>query len=373
MYTVSDDIARYSKAIKLTRLISRKTLSRLRHTFFFLAVFIFVAAVAVGFIYPGSDTTILYGAALILAALWLEQVLIYCYHNSFFYYGLNSILGIEKEEVTLATYDVADTLIGKEEDVTKSFCTSRLGTVVLLRAGIDLNKVDEYLRSERLKINASMIPLPDNDIFTLIGLGKYLLQQDSTFSSFVKAQGVTEENFLGTLRWVIGSHNNEKRASRWWGKDNLSKTQGIGRQWSYGTAYILEKFSRDIRTSAVYSNITNGDTAFTKEKIGEVEVALARAKASNVLVIGEAGVGKIDLLLEVDRRLRKGEAISSVKDQHMVMLDTSRLFATHKDKQELELTLLAIFSEATRAGNVIIVIENLSSFIREAEALGIFI
>lgn len=373
MYTVSDDIARYSKAIKLTRLINRKTLSRLRHTFFFLAVLILMTAIAVGFISPETDNTILFGTALILAALWIEQVLIYCYHNSFFYYGLNSILGSEKEEVTLATYDVADTLIGKEEDVTKAFCTSRLGTVVLLRAGIDLNKVDEYLRSERLKINASMIPLPDNDIFTLIGLGKYLLQQDSTFSNFVKAQGVTEENFLGTLRWVIGSHNNEKRASRWWGKDNLSKTQGIGRQWSYGTAYILEKFSRDIRTSAVYSNITNGDTAFTKEKIGEVEVALARAKASNVLVIGEAGVGKIDLLLEVDRRLRAGEAISSVKDQHMVMLDTNRLFATHKEKQELELTLLAIFTEATRAGNVIIVIENLSSFIREAEALGIFV
>jgi ATP-dependent Clp protease ATP-binding subunit ClpC len=57
----------------------------------------------------------------------------------------------------------------------------------------------------------------------------------------------------------------------------------------------------------------------------------------------------------------------------MILLDSNRLFATHNDKQELELTILAIFSEATKAGNVIIVIENLSTFVREAEAMGVFI
>ena len=82
-------------------------------------------------------------------------------------------------------------------------------------------------------------------------------------------------------------------------------------------------------------------------------------------------MGKIDLLLEVNRRMQTGKSINAIQDQHMILLDTNRLFAIHKSKQELEQTLLRIFIEATKAGNVIIVIENLSSFISEAKAAGI--
>ena len=70
-------------------------------------------------------------------------------------------------------------------------------------------------------------------------------------------------------------------------------------------------------------------TEEVNEKLAEVEVALARAKAANVLLIGEAGVGKMDLILEVERRLQSGTSIGAVEDQRMVVLDTTRLFATH--------------------------------------------
>jgi ATP-dependent Clp protease ATP-binding subunit ClpC len=373
MYTIADNITRFKPPLYLVKVLSRRTLSYLRTLFFIGASATLTAALLGSFFMAGAYTSLLYGTSLILTSLWIEQILIYSYHNSFFFFGLNSILGFNDEKISGTTYEVAEALIPNETDVTFSFCTSRIGTVVLLRAGIDLNKVGTYLHSNRPKITTLMIPLPTDEIFTLISLGQYLLQQDSTFKAFIQEQGITEENFIGALRWVVISHHQEKKRERWWGKDNLSKTEGIGRQWSYGTAYMLEKFSRDIRTNAVFSNLTSGNSAFTAEKIAEVEVALARAKASNVLVIGEAGVGKIDLLLEVDRRMRTGKALNSVKDQHMVLLDSNRLFATHSDKQELEQTILAIFTEATEAGNVIIVIENLSNFVREAEAMGVFI
>jgi ATP-dependent Clp protease ATP-binding subunit ClpA len=373
MYTVSDDIKRYRPAQSLVKFISRKNLTRLRTIFFIGGVTTGTLGLVGHFFIPGEYTSLLLGSSLILTALWLEQVLIYSYHNSHNYYGLNSVLGISKEKISGCTYDAAEVLLSKEEDITLGFCTSRTGTTILIRAGINLNALDNYLHGNRPKISTMMVPLPTDQVFTLITLGKYLLQQDSSFKVFLKEQGVLETNFIGALEWVVNSIILDKKTERWWGKDNLSKTQGIGREWSYGTAYTLQKYSRDIRTNAVYSNLANSDSAFTKEKIAEVEVALARAKASNVLVIGEAGVGKIDLLLEVDRRMRTGKSISSVEDLHMVLLDTSRIFATHSDKQELEMTLLSMFSEAAETGNTIIVIENLSNFVREAEAMGVFI
>ncbi len=373
MYTLSDDIKRYQAPRSLTKYISRQTLTLLRKFFFIITVLALLMALF-GFVgLPEEYTSLSLGVALIAFGLWLEQLMIYSYHNSFYFYGLNSILGLSEEKISGTTYEVAEILIDKEEDVTKAFLTSRLGTTVILRAGLDINTLDNYLKSARPLINANTILLPKDSVFSLITLGQYLLRQDPSFSAFIKQSGLTATAFMDSLKWVVLSHHQEKKQQRWWGKDNLSKHEGIGREWSYGESYILEKYSRDIRTSAIYSTLTTGDSAFAEEKINEVEVALAKAKSANVLVVGEAGVGKIDLLLEVDRRLRTGKALNAISHLHLIVLDTTRLFATHKDKQELELTLINLFTEAINAGNVAIVIENLSTFLREAEALGVFI
>ncbi|MCB9811196.1 MAG: ATP-dependent Clp protease ATP-binding subunit [Candidatus Nomurabacteria bacterium] len=373
MYTLAEDIKKYAPVLSLVKILSRRTLSTLRIIFFTLAVI--AALVAVGFHYfiPTAPISLLLGISLIFSGLWLEQLLIFSYHNSYYFFGLNSIIGLEDENIAGATYEVAEAIGRQKNDITKAFCTSRLGTIVLLRAGISADMLDTFFRSQRALISTDMVPLPSNQIFTLITLGKYILQQDSAFKKLLKENGVADEIFVGSLEWVVGSHLQEKRLERWWGKDNLSKTQGIGREWAFGTAYILQKFSRSLQVGAVYSGLSDGDSAFTNEKIEEIEVALARAKASNVLIIGEAGVGKIDLLLEVNRRIRLGKSLSAIENKQMILLDTSRLFATHHDKQALELTILQLFTEATKAGNVIMVIENLSTLIREAEAMGVFI
>ena len=373
MYTLATDIARYRVPILLTTYLSRRRLSLLRTTFLIGAITTSTLALGGLVGLPESYTNPLIGAAFIFSGLWIEQILIYSYHNSHYFYGLNSILGISEEIISGASYEVAETVNLCPSDITKAFCTSRLGTEILLRAGIDLNAVATYLTSSRPLLASEVIPLPKDKPFSLTSLGLYLLTHDSSFSEFINSTGTTKEIFTGSLKWVVDTYHQGRKQERWWGKDNLSKTEGIGREWSYGTAYILERYSRDIRTNAVYANLTHSDSAFTEEKIAEVEVALARSKASNVLVVGEAGVGKIDLLLEVDRRLRKGKSINAVAHLHMVLLDTTRLFATHSDRQELELTLINLFTEAANAGNVILVIENLSNFLREAEAMGVFI
>ncbi len=373
MYTLAEDIKRYGPVLTLVRILPRRLLGKLRVTFFIAATLCGLVGAGLNFFAPEAPSSLFFGLGLILTSFWLEQFLIFTYHNSYYYYGLNSIIGLEDLKISGATYEVAEAVKNSPEDVTKAFCISRIGTVILLRAGIDGNTLDTFFKSNRPRISTDMIPLLPDQIFTLVSLGKYILQQDSGFKAMLKTQGITDEVFIGALNWVMSTHFQDKRLERWWSKDNLSKTQGIGREWSYGTAYILQKYSRDIRTSAVFSTLTQSNSAFTEEKIAEIEIALARAKASNVIVIGEAGVGTIDLLMEVNRRMHTGKSLSSVEGQQMILLDTSRLFATLRDKQELEITLLSLFTEAVNVGNTIIVIENMSNFVREAEAMGVFI
>lgn len=372
MYTISEDIKRYKPVLALNKILSRSLMSKLR-TLFFVASLLCVMVSLVLFLFGHELTNLTLGIGLIFVGLWVEQILIYSYINSYYFYGLNSVVNLDEEKIIGTTYAVAEILTKNEKDVTKAFAMSELGTIVLLRAGVDPHILNAFFQTDRVLISTNMIPIKPDGLFSVISLGEYLLQQDHAFGEMLHGQGITDEIFFGALRWVVGTDIDDKKHERWWSKANLGKFQGLGREWSYGTAYLLQKYSRNIRTTAVFSTLTQKNTAFTEEKLSEIEVSFARSKASNVLLIGEAGVGTIDLLLEVDRRMKSGKSLVTVEDKQMTVLDTTRLLASTGNKQALELTLLAMLTEATKAGNIIIVIENLSVFIREAESLGVFI
>jgi len=377
MKTLRDDTQQYYPAVFLERLISRQSLDRLRFVGS-LSFFLGAAATAGLYFLPtlvpelAPYRNISAGISLLGLTIWLDTFLAKCYHNSYYYKGIRSLVGLEEAPQSGTTYEVAAAICKKEDDIARAFVESTFGQSALLRCNIPPDTITDYLNGPRQPITAAMVQLPEQELFSLIGLGKYILQHDAQFAQLLQHNAVRKETFIGSLRWVVGTYHTNKRTSRWWSRDNLSKTEGIGTELSYGVAYQLKKFSRDIRTSAVFSTLTQ-DSAFASEKVVEIESILARGKASNVLIVGEAGVGKIDLVMEVARRMRTGESIDAITGEHVYVLDTNRLFATHRDKQSLELTILTMLDEATRAGHTIIVIENLSTFIKEAEAIGVYV
>jgi ATP-dependent Clp protease ATP-binding subunit ClpC len=372
MYTLADSIKDYRPAIALAHYLPRHRLSQLRTGSFFFTLLAGGAALGLPFTPYEAYSPLALGLACISGALWLDQLLAYSYHNSYYFYGLSSIIDSEHERVGGATYDVAAALYRSEGDIAYGFCTAPLGLEVLLRCGLTQEDIAAYLEAPRQKISAASVPLPPEEIFTLIGLGKYLHQHDTAFAQLFTTHGIKADDFLATLRWIIGTHHQLKRRERWWGKDNLARNPGIGGELAYGTAYLLQQYARDIRTTAVFSTLSY-NPPLAQEKIIEIEQTLARAKTANVLIIGEAGVGKMDLLMAVQKRLAQGQSLNAINGQHFVVLDTNRLFAVHADKQSLEIALLQIFDQAAAAGNTIIVIENLSSVLRQAEAIGVFL
>ena len=363
----------FKSSIALERITSRRVLSLLRTTFFWGWVLIGITAFIAFSLFAKQHLALsLLGVSLILFSFWFEQMLLFTYHNSFYFKGINSIIGLDDEPVSGTTYEAARVILSSPDDLAYAFCTSTLGSIVLLRTGVSFEAVDSFLQNSRQKVTAGEIILPDEQLFSLISLGTYLLTHDLAFKKLLKESGISSETYIAALTWVILSHHQEKQLLRWWSKDLLSKTQGIGREWTYGTAFLLQRFSRNINTSAVFSMLTN-HAPYAQEKITEIETILARNRSANALIVGEPGVGKIDLVMEIKRRIETGVSLNSITGKQIIALDTNRLFATHKEKNELEYTLLTLFDEALHSGNIVIVIENLSTVIREAQALGVFI
>jgi ATP-dependent Clp protease ATP-binding subunit ClpA len=377
MYTLYDSAQPFKPAVRLEQFISRRTLGSMRA--FGLAAFLLGGAAASTLHFYPSVFADYYmyrnyaaGISLLGLAVWTDTLLAICYHNNYYFKGLNSILGLEETPAHGATYDVAAVTLSNPDDVGKAFVESTFGQTVLMRSGLTPDQIDSYVQAKRQPITASMVSLPQGEVFSLIGLGKYLLTHDATFAALLHDTGTLPEHFLGSLRWIMETHHQEKRIARWWSRDNLSKTTRIGSELSYGVAYLLMRYSKNIQTTAIFSTLTR-DSSFAASKVSEIETTLARSQSANVLLIGEAGVGKTDLIMEVRRRMQTGEALNSLTNEHIVVLDTSRLFATHKDKQSLELTLLSMLNQAANAGHTTIVIENLSTVIKEAEGTGVFL
>lgn len=372
MRTLHDSLTQFIPSLSLERVFLRGVQRAARIVIGVATILILVAAIIAhnSSLIP-VDSFLLLGLGLVALSIWLSLLMLYSYHNYYYFFALNSIIGIDDNPVSGTTYDVADTILDQEDDLTKAFVTSKLGEQVLLRAGLTVEILTEYVNTKRPLLKSEVIPAEEAKVFTLVDLAQMLLVMDKSFKELLKSNGVSDDTFYGSLSWVIGSHLSKKRRERWWSKDALSRVQGIGRELSYGRAYHLERYARNISTSAVFSKF-GGNSPYIDSKVEEIESVLARAKAANVLLVGEAGVGKMDLVIAVAKRMMAGKSLQAIAGKHVIVLDTDRLLALNQTKAELEVALLKLFGEARHAGNLIVVIENLGQFIKETEALGVF-
>ena len=62
----------------------------------------------------------------------------------------------------------------------------------------------------------------------------------------------------------------------------------------------------------------------------------------------KAGVGKMDMLIELGRRIQEGKTIASLKAKRIIVFDTNAFTAVHNNKQSFEIELLELMSALTR-------------------------
>jgi ATP-dependent Clp protease ATP-binding subunit ClpC len=317
-----------------------------------------------------GEARIYSGLLLILLSIYVALLQVSFFYNKLYYRGISVIQNEELEDTRGLTFEVAKVLSAMEDDLTAAFIASPYGKEILMRAGVAPRDLEIFISSKRANLYGTNVSLSDERYLHLNDIGHHIFSHDSAFKDFLFRQGVTEEIYRGTLEWISRVRNTAKYNERWWSRDNLGKIEGIGREFSYGVAYELKRFTRDIHTTAVLSLVSN-NSAYANEIIGKIEAVLAREKASNVILVGEPGVGKMDMLIELGKRMHDGESVASITGKRLIVFDKESFAATHNTKQLFEGAFLKLMSEAEHAGNIIIVIENFASFINSLEAFDV--
>ncbi len=370
MKTISSELHSFTPVIALGHLLPRNSQSRLRILFFIVSSASTSTLIATVYFNFSLPILLLTGISLLFTGLWLEQCMLYCYHNTFYFRGCDSIRKSSNKVYTGLTYQAAEILVENRSDVARSFCSAPVGSEILERCGIPPTSIKAYTSSPRPLVSAKEIPLRTDEITTTFDVALHLYMYEGSFRLLVSNAGVSEMLFIRTTRFVTEAQAKKLREERWWGRDYLSRFGALGRALAEGIPYELQEFSSPLSHLSVDTE-TGGVSEQQLSAIEKIEIALARSRSANVFVVGNPGVGTLGIIVEAAKRVTEGRGLNTLQSLHFCILDTDLLFAKCPEAHTLEMTLHKVLFGAAQAGNYAIVIPNLSRFLTTASERGV--
>ncbi len=135
---------------------------------------------------------------------------------------------------------------------------------------------------------------------------------------------------------------------------------GIARDWASGYTPDLARFGTNIsqEIEAAAGNLTTRERT---AQLDELITGLASATGS-VVLIGEPGIGKSALLLGLAERLLQGQASSKLTHYQIYSLSASSIISSTTQAGDTERIVMDLLSEAARAGNIIIALDEAQLF-----------
>ena len=134
------------------------------------------------------------------------------------------------------------------------------------------------------------------------------------------------------------------------------------------TTPILDNFSRDLNKLAEEGKI---DPVIGRDKeVKRIAQILSRKKKNNVVIVGDAGVGKSALVEKLALLIVKGECPTNLLDKRIMSLDLTSLVAGTKYRGQFEERIKAILNELQHEPNVIVFIDELHTMVGAGNASG---
>jgi len=131
---------------------------------------------------------------------------------------------------------------------------------------------------------------------------------------------------------------------------------------------ILDNFSRDLIKLADEGKID--PIVGRDEEVKRIAQILSRKKKNNVVVVGDAGVGKSALVEKLALMISKGLCPTNLLDKRIMSLDLTALVAGTKYRGQFEERIKAILNELQESPNVIVFIDELHTMIGAGNASG---
>jgi len=313
------------------------------------------------------------GIFLLLFAFWTCVYLLESFYRAVYFhnraYKIRKRQGVNGEDVPYEmSSEVATVFYYTEQgDVVKSFFRSPLGSEILIRSGFVQGDVDEFLVKRENILELSIDDMYEASVFDMEDFALFLFHNYPDFSEFLFKKGVGEKDFTGAVRWAVKVDEDARFKERWWSRDHLKKIGSLGKDFTYGNTYMLNRYSHDI---TIGGQAPSDKELHWEEEVKQIENALSKAKEANIMLIGEDGIGVMDIVYEFAYRVDAGEVQPHLQNKRLLAVDTNLIVASAKEKGILEERLIRLLNEAVKGGNIILVFDHFTSFVIGARSLG---
>lgn len=326
-----------------------------------------------GFKLPLDTDTPLGGSVFMLSLSFFLILQMLKYYSRSYYYYVEGLLERGKTGAqtpyTTPNYEVCDVYYRVVRgDLLKSYIVSPYGRAILRRCGVADETTDKYLKNRTNIINWNEKESELHDVFTMLELSHKLVEQDADFYQFLFELGIRDRELTGASEWVERQVKKKKQKERYWGKISLGQSPSFGSELAYGGAYALSRYGHDLTKEAV-GGASSFRFIYGNEQIKQLEIVLSRSKEANAILVGEDGSGKMDVILDFARDIMNGYVNPNLKHKRVMAFDAKAFVSGMHNKQELETNLIKILNDAVKAGNIILVIDDLPGFIQGGLAL----
>lgn len=145
------------------------------------------------------------------------------------------------------------------------------------------------------------------------------------------------------------------------------RTGGIARDWSFGYIPLLERFGHNISAQLASGNVLRVELETHHQALNSMITTFGAGGRQNVVLVGPAGVGKSTLVYAFAEQLLDADSSlpPHLKFRQVFMLDSAALIAAAPGRGELESLVMRILSEAYRAKNIILCLDDAQLFFEE--------
>jgi ATP-dependent Clp protease ATP-binding subunit ClpC len=184
-----------------------------------------------------------------------------------------------------------------------------------------------------------------------------LREHESAASKMIISTGGDLSKIYSEIMGVFGS-----------GKYDPRRPVGAGRVVRRGDTSVLDQFSRDLTQLA--DEGTLDPVVGRSTEIGRVIQILSRRTKNNPVLIGEPGVGKTAVAEGLAQRIISGDVPETLRDKRVVALDLSGMLAGTRYRGDFEERIKTALNEIQKAGNVILMVDELHTIIGAGAAEG---
>ena len=257
---------------------------------------------------------------------------------------------------------------GRKTDILHGFFDSRIGKRILSRLGISQKEAQDFINSQKL-LKEENIPKQKDDVLKLKDIAVHLYENNKNFAEFLNKKGISDKILLAAVSWVVFEIESREYRSEWWRQEALARIPGIAKDWSYGATFLLNKYSRDlIHDEQVSSN--NFVISDRENEISQIENILSKSNETNVLLVGEPGQEKMQVIWSLCKQIKSKNISATLKNKRPILFIVNIIVSSCREKTCFEEHFIKILNETIKAGNVLLVIDNFPLLISTATQLG---